>query len=131
MAKFGYTIAYVPDVEAELAFFEQAFGFKRKFVAPEGDYGELETGGCTLAFASHSLGKDNLPQGYVAADASSQPLGIEIGLVVDDVASANQAALDCGAVGIRKPHLTSWGQQVAWVRSPSGILVELGTHMDA
>ena len=27
--KLGYTITYVPDVAASLAFFEQAFGLKR------------------------------------------------------------------------------------------------------
>ena len=27
--KFGYTIVYVPNVEASLAFFERAFGLER------------------------------------------------------------------------------------------------------
>ena len=29
--KFGYTIIYVPDVPASLRFFEDAFGFARRF----------------------------------------------------------------------------------------------------
>ena len=42
--KFGYTIIYVPDVSSSLAFFEEAFGFARRFVDESGDYGELNTG---------------------------------------------------------------------------------------
>lgn len=30
--QFGYTIIYVPEVEGSLRFFEQAFGFKRRFL---------------------------------------------------------------------------------------------------
>lgn len=79
--KLGYTIVYVPDVSESLGFFERAFGFKPRFVHESGTYGELDTGETTLAFASHSLGQANLPQGYVRADRSVTPLGMEIGLV--------------------------------------------------
>ena len=54
--KFGYTIVYVPDVPASLAFFEKAFGVARRFLHESGDYGELNTGETTLAFATHALG---------------------------------------------------------------------------
>ena len=30
--KFGYTIVYVTDVAASLAFFEKAFGLKTRFI---------------------------------------------------------------------------------------------------
>ena len=128
MIKFGYTIAYVADVEAELAFFEKAFSLRRRFVSDAGDYGELDTGDCVLAFASHALGKTNLPDGYLAADSSSVPLGVEIGLVVKDPDAAHAAALAAGAVQLREPHQTSWGQRVAWLRSPQGLLIEIGSH---
>ena len=52
--KFGYTIVYVADVAASLAFFERAFGLATRFVHESG-YGELETGATALAFASHEL----------------------------------------------------------------------------
>jgi catechol 2,3-dioxygenase-like lactoylglutathione lyase family enzyme len=41
--KFGYTILYVKDVEKTVAFYESAFGLKRKFVNESG-YGEMDTG---------------------------------------------------------------------------------------
>lgn len=43
--KLGYTIAYVSDVAESIAFYEHAFGLKRRFIHESGQYGELETGG--------------------------------------------------------------------------------------
>ena len=59
--KFGYTIIYVPDVAASLAFFERAFGLSRRFLHESGTYGELATGETTLSFAAHELGDLNFP----------------------------------------------------------------------
>lgn len=83
--KFAYTILYVPDVASSLAFFEQAFGINRRFLHESGDYGELDTGATTLAFASRELGKANLPEGLVVAAESARPLGMEIALATDTV----------------------------------------------
>ena len=124
--KFGYTIVYVRDVSKALAFFERAFGLVRRFVH-ESSYGELCTGDTTLAFASHSLGAKNLPNGYVAADTSSLPLGMEIALVTDDVAATHAKAISEGAVELMPPAQKPWGQTVSYVRSPDGILIELCT----
>lgn len=57
--QLGYTIVYVPDVAQSLAFFEQAFGLKRRFLHESGEYGELETGASTLAFASLAMGRSS------------------------------------------------------------------------
>lgn len=35
MIKFAYTILYVQDVTKSVEFYENAFGFTRKFVTPE------------------------------------------------------------------------------------------------
>lgn len=123
--KLGYTIIYVPNVAESLAFFEHAFGFSRRFVHESGDYGELETGETTLAFASHELGNANFPAGFVAASASSQPLGIEIALVTPFVAEAHAKALAAGATELKAPEAKPWGQVVSYVRSPDGVLVEI------
>jgi hypothetical protein len=55
--KFGYTIVYVPSVSDALAFYEKAFGFQVRFLHESGQYGELESGSTTLAFASHAMGE--------------------------------------------------------------------------
>lgn len=126
--RFGYTIIYVKDVHASLAFFEKAFGLKIRFIH-ESSYGELEAGETTLAFATHELGSNNLPTGYVAGDSSPQPLGVEIALVTDLVVDAHQRALAAGALSINEPIIKSWGQTVSYIRCPDGTLVELCSPM--
>ena len=123
--KLGYTIIYVPDVAASLAFFEKAFGLTRRFLHESGDYGELATGDTTLSFASHALGHMNFPDGYVAASESKQPLGIEIALVTGDVAQAHAKALAAGAQELKMPETKPWGQVLSYVRCPDGTLVEI------
>lgn len=125
--KLGYTIVYVPDVAASLAFFEKAFGMERRFLHESGMYGELETGATTLSFATHAMGDMNFPGGHVHADTSKQPLGFEIALVTDDVAAAHARAVAAGARELAAPMQKPWGQVVSYVRCPDGILVELCT----
>lgn len=123
--KFGYTIAYVPDVAQSLQFFERAFGFATRFLHESGTYGELETGDTALAFASHELAESNFAQGHVAASDSAQPLGMELGFVTPDVAAAHVRAVAAGAVELSAPVTKPWGQVVSYVRCPDGLLVEL------
>lgn len=127
MVKFGYTIVYVSDVNETLSFFESTFAMQRKFITDEHDYGELNTGETTLAFASHDLGKTNFTGGYVSASESGQPLGIEIALITDDVQAIHLSALNNGATELKAPEQKPWGQTVSYVRCPSGILLELCT----
>jgi lactoylglutathione lyase len=125
--KFGYTIVYVPKVADSLAFFEKAFGLKTRFLHDSGEYGELDTGATTLAFASHTLGASHFPQGYLEASASRKPLGMEIALVCNDISQAHAQALAAGASELCAPELKPWGQSVSYVRCPDGSLVELCT----
>jgi lactoylglutathione lyase len=82
--KLGYTIVYVPSVKASLSFFVKAFGMNQKFLHESGDYGELDTGETTLSFASHALGDMNFADGFIRANESAKPLGVEIALVTPD-----------------------------------------------
>lgn len=127
--KFGYTIVYVPDVAASLAFFEKAFGFTKRFMTEGCDYGELETGGTTLSFASHELAESNSKQGFVYCSKTEQPLGVELGFVTQNVVEAHSKALKAGAVEIAAPKQKPWGQSVSYLRCPDGSLVELCTPM--
>jgi uncharacterized glyoxalase superfamily protein PhnB len=120
--KFGYTIIYVDEVEATIAFYETAFGLKRGMVAG-GEYGELATGETKLAFAAkkmlHGPGQFASPDGKV--------LGVEIALTTGDVQAAFDQALAAGAKPVSKPDKKPWGQTVAYVRDCNGFLVELCT----
>jgi uncharacterized glyoxalase superfamily protein PhnB len=127
--RFGYTIIYVADVEAAIAFYERAFGFSRRFIADDGTYGELESGETTLSFASHDLASGFLPS-YRRNDPAEPPAGIEIGFVTDDVPAAWDAALAAGATAVSAPQTKPWGQTVSYVRDPEGMLVEICTPVD-
>lgn len=122
--RLGYVIIHVPDVPTSLAFYERAFGFERRFVAPGGEYGELQTGGTALAFAAESLiahhgldVRENRPD--------QAPAAVEVGLVTDDVAAAYAKAISEGATAAKPPTEKPWGQTVAYVRDLNGFLVEI------
>ena len=123
--KFGYTIVYVPSVPDTLAFYEQAFGFQRRFLHESGQYGELESGSTTLAFASQALGEMNFGGNFVPVSATATPPGIELAFVTEDVLSAYAKAVEAGATPLHAPEQKPWGQLVAYVRSQEGTLIEL------
>ncbi|MFB3388955.1 VOC family protein [Flavobacterium sp. LAR06] len=129
MVKFGYTILYVENVEQSIVFYENVFGFSRKFIAPGNDYGELITGETTLSFASKKLAGENLKDGFVESNLDNKPFAIEIGFITDDVPELVQKATSFGAVLIKEPTQKPWGQVVAYVRDLDGFLVEICTEM--
>jgi lactoylglutathione lyase len=130
MIKFGYTILYVKDVEAMLAFYEKAFGFQRKFISPDQTYGELLTGNTTLSFASVTLAASNLTDGFIESDAMNKPFGMEIGLTTTEVDKTVEAAVNAGARLLEKPKTKPWGQTVAYVKDPEGFLIEICSPME-
>ena len=127
----GYVILYVKDVSAALSFYEEAFGLSRRFFHDDGGkaYGELETGAARLAFASFELAKEHLKQEIVAAAPNKPPLGFEIALVTQDVATLYARALKAGATAVSEPATKPWGQTVAYLRDKNGCLVELCTPL--
>ncbi|MBF4492666.1 VOC family protein [Flavobacterium sp. JLP] len=129
MVKFGYTILYVEDVEKSLSFYENAFGFSRKFITPDHDYGELITGETTLSFASKNLASQNLKEGFVQSNLEGKPFGIEIGFITDEVGELVQKATSLGAILVVEPTKKPWGQVVAYVRDLDGFLIEICTEM--
>lgn len=125
MVKLGYTILYVEDVTRSIEFYESAFGFKRKFITPENDYGELLTGETTLSFASKTLANSNLKDGFISSTLENKPLGIELAFVTEDVQGIVDKAKSIGAEIIEMPIQKSWGQTVAYIRDEDGFLLEI------
>lgn len=130
MIKFGYTILYVEDVEESVTFYENAFGFHRKFISPEHDYGELITGTTTLAFASKNLASQNFADGFIESSLEDKPFAIEIGFIVENVPEILQKATSFGAVIVSEPVEKPWGQVVAYVRDLNGFLIEICTEVE-
>lgn len=130
MIKFAYTILYVKDVSRSLIFYEKAFGFQRRFISEDHAYGELIAGETTLSFASIELAGSNLKDGFIPADLSKKPFGIEIGFTTSDVSATIKACVAAGAQLIEEPKTKPWGQVVAYVRDANGFLIEICTPMN-
>jgi len=92
--KFKYTILYVESVSATLEFYENAFGFKTKFIHEAGDYGELDTGATLLSFSSLKLMSD---LGKNPANARSSAPVFEIALETENVKKWLNKAVESGA----------------------------------
>jgi lactoylglutathione lyase len=126
--QFAYTIVYVEDVPATIAFYEAAFGLTRRFVHEAGDYGELDTGATALAFSSlrlmRELGKN--PQ-----RASASAPSFEVAFTTADVPAAVQRAVAAGARLVQAPERMPWGQTIAYVADRNDALVELCTPVGA
>jgi catechol 2,3-dioxygenase-like lactoylglutathione lyase family enzyme len=129
--KLGYTIVYVDNVAATLAFYESAFGFARGFVHASGDYGELVTGETTLAFATIALGQSHFAEPIQPVSLGQPVAGIELAFVTDDVSAAFARACAAGAQPLAPPESKPWGQTVAYVRAQEGTLIELCSPVGA
>lgn len=127
--KLGYTILYVDDVTASVELWERAFGLERSFVHESGVYAEFATGETTLSFAGREFGKTHFTDERTVGMFDQAPARFEIGLLTEDVDAAWARALEAGVEAVVPPQVKPWGQTVAWVRDPDGILIELATPM--
>ncbi len=125
--KYGYTIFYVDNVEKTIEFYEKAFGFHRKFITPENDYGELISGETTIAFASIELGNTNFKKGFEKIKNNEKPIGMELAFVTETIEKDFQKAIEAGAIEFEEIKEKPWGQKVGYVRDINGILIEICT----
>ena len=117
-------------MEKTISFYEKVFDFKRKFIAPGNEYGELLTGVTTLSFAAVSLAKTNLSAGFIESTINGKPFGIEIGFTTEKVEQIYDNAIKAGAIAVEKAKTKPWGQLVAYVKDLDGFLIEICTPMD-
>jgi len=127
--RLGYVVAWVPDVAATVAFYEQAFGLQCRSVRTYGmtTWAEMDTGGTTLAFASETEAEQLFADGFRSNRPGDPPAALLISLLVDDVEATYQAALAVGAIGRDAPEREPWGQVVARMRDMNGLLVSLAS----
>ena len=125
--KFAYSILYVKNVERTLSFYEEAFGFERKMLTPEGDYAELNTGETTIAFASLELGASNFKKGIQKINTSGQPVGVELALTSNEIEKDYEKAIQAGAVMFEPIVEKPWGQKVGYVLDINNFLIEICT----
>jgi len=128
--RLGYTLIYVPDVTATVAFYESAFGLTRRFVHESGLYAEMATGETTLSFAGEAMADMN---GLAIRPNSPRdlPAGIELCLVTDTPEEAYAVAVAAGALAVKTVEEKPWGQKVGYVRDLNGCLVEICSPVSA
>ena len=125
--KFATTILYVDDVQGTLERFRDAFELEIAYLDEGGIYGELASGETTLAFAEREFGRSHFEDDETRALFDGLPRRFELGLTSEDVEAAHRRACGCGMIPVRGPIEQPWGEVVAWVRDPEGILIELST----
>ena len=116
-------------VTKSIDFYEKAFGFSRKFVTPENDYGELLVGETALSFVSTTLANSNLRDGFTESSLANKPFGIEIGFTTNNVEETIKSVVNAGGTIVENPKTKPWGQVVAYVRDLDGFLIEICTPM--
>ncbi|MEP2706842.1 MAG: VOC family protein [Roseibium sp.] len=124
--KLGYTIIYVADVPATVAFYEAAFGLTCRFVHDSNLYAEMETGETVLAFAGEQAA-EMLGLAIVPNTKGSVPAGWEICFVTPDVEAGFEKATSNGCTPVSSPAEKPWGQTVSYVRDLNGCLVEISS----
>lgn len=127
--KYTYTILYVDSVSETIDFYEKAFGFQRKFITPEEDYGELLSGDTTIAFASIELGNSNFNNDFEKISNSEKPKGVEMAFTTENIEADFQKAIEAGATEFVPLSQKPWGQTVGYLRDNNGFLIEICTPM--
>ncbi|MEO9534378.1 MAG: VOC family protein [Crocinitomicaceae bacterium] len=125
--KFAYVITYVQNVDETLSFYEKAFGFQRKFITPEKDYGELVSGETTISFASLELAKSNFSKPVETLGSSTNVIGVEFAFTSEDIENDFSRAIDAGAKLFEPIKLKPWGQKVGYLLDLNGFLIEVCT----
>jgi uncharacterized glyoxalase superfamily protein PhnB len=131
--QFGYTFIWVDDVKQTVAFYERAFDLKVRFITENGAmgyYAEMETGATTLAIADAKEAKALFPEGYTPLNTNKLPIAFQITFTTSDVNATYDAALKAGATSLATPQQQPWGQTIARVRDPNGVLVSIATPVN-
>ncbi|MEM6766853.1 MAG: VOC family protein [Bacteroidota bacterium] len=125
--QYAYTILYVKDVPNTVEFYHKAFGFEKKFLTPEKDYGEIMSGATTIAFANLELGKANFRKGFTESTLENSPFGIELAFTTSEVDQVMKNAIDHGAILFEEAVVKPWGQKVGYLRDINGFIIEICT----
>jgi catechol 2,3-dioxygenase-like lactoylglutathione lyase family enzyme len=126
----SHMIFYVADLKESLSFFKNVFNLETKFIDESGAYAELMTGTTILAFVSEAFAVMNFPNGFQKNSNEQPPCGCEIVFTSINIKELYQKALLFGAKDISAPTQKPWGQMVAYVRDPNGILIEIASPIE-
>jgi lactoylglutathione lyase len=120
MLQHAMTIIYVDNVVETVSFFENVLDAKCRFLDKEKGYADFEGQGTRVALVSTKMMEDEMGGAFKAG----KPSGFELTFVTNDVDSAVDKALKAGATLVAPKSSKFWSKEVAYVKSPQGILIE-------
>jgi uncharacterized glyoxalase superfamily protein PhnB len=130
--ELGYVFCWVDDVRNEARFYADGLGVKPRVLEEVPGHGwraELETGATTLYVAdSRELGgPGEISADAYRNDAAKPPAAFQVTFVTDDVPGAFGRAMEHGSAELAAPYQTPWGQTLARLRTPGGVVVSLAS----
>ncbi|KAI6685661.1 hypothetical protein NL676_031574 [Syzygium grande] len=129
---FAYTVVYVKDVAKSVAFYARAFGYNVRRIDESHRWGELESGQTTIAFTPlHQHETDDLTGAVRTPESGQDRPPVEVCFAYRDVDAAYKRAVESGAVPVSEPEEKEWGQKVGYVRDLDGIVIRMGSYVQA
>jgi lactoylglutathione lyase len=119
-------VLFVSDVEAAARFYEEIIGLTRKRTGE--NFVVLDAGTLRLAFQSRELSAKHGGQMVSRFSPENSPLPFELSFDVADVDAAYERAIAAGGDPIEDPHDTNWGDRIAHLRDPNGVLIGLSRN---
>lgn len=116
----GFPIVSTGDLERLVDFYRAAFDAERAYGFP-GDDGKDVYVTLTIGEASLGIGQEDGNRGTHGRTA--------LWFYVDDVDDSYRRALDAGAISENPPTDMPWGERVARVLDPDGLVINLGAEV--
>jgi lactoylglutathione lyase len=122
-ARFEEMLLFVEDVELTARFYETVFGFARRKSGEH--FAVLDVGGVRLSFQSRALGVRHGGEKVSKMSLDRSPPPFELAFDVSDVDATFHAGVEHGGEPLEDPHDTEWGDRIAHLRDPNGVLIGL------
>ncbi len=121
------TVLYVNDVARVVEFYRHALGLEPRLYDEENGFAELGEDG-RIAVASHQAGSLMMDGSYPKSK-DGRVTGAELAFYAADVQDAFDRAVAAGGRPITAPRQMPWGQTVAYVEDPAGMVLGFVTKM--
>lgn len=121
MARIGYVILYVADLDASVRFYRDVLGLPHRFT--DAGYAEFGTEGTRFALYERRRAE------WLTGMTVTPGPAAEIVLVVDDVDAQARRLAALGTPVLSGPADRPWGHRTVHVGDPDGFIVELAQEI--
>lgn len=121
MARIGYVILYVADLDASVRFYRDVLGLPHRFT--DAGYAEFGTEGTRFALYERRRAE------WLTGVTVTPGPAAEIVLVVDDVDAQARRLAALGTPVLSGPADRPWGHRTVHIGDPDGFIVELAQEI--